>query len=468
MISQNTFFKFFSVLLFAFLLASCEKEENENPVVPEVPLPTTICDSIESGNMASITKISDTLWELTIGDDNNNADLPDSFRSWWYVRIQNAVTTSSTRITIRNSGWSYYYLPVYSYDGDTWYRFDESEVQTAGNALTIQKRFQQKSVLVAMFYPYTLTDLENFIAKHQGHPAMTVQTPGYSRQGRPVYLIKITGDNPVSGKKRIVMHARTHPAETPPSFVLEGMIDYLLSGSADANELLQNFEFYIFPMQNVDGVVVGNYRTTPLSENLEMMWAFNPGNPLQLINAPPEVTAIHNTVVNLMNDGGPPVTMALNLHASNGEKDLRTFFYPHFGPASFGYSAEEESLWNKQLHLIDKVGLYYGFDKLEPVPAEGGSSFVPKTYPESWWWANYRDNVVAITMEMTYGRAGYAPEWVTPDNLRNLGEALLFSVRDYYQVPVTITRKQTGETWQQRIRQLEYPDQYPPANEDLK
>lgn len=467
LIKQRTFI--FLAITLSLLVVSCEKDEpDDNPEFPEVTKPTTINDSIESGNIASVTKISDTIWELTIGDDNNNADLPDSFRSWWYVKINNAVNSSVTKLTIRNSGWSNYYLPVYSYDGGTWFRFNENEVSSTGNVITIQKRFEEKAAHVAMFYPYTLTDLENYITKHQGNSNMTVTVPGYSRQGRPLYLIKLTGNGPVNSKKRVIMHARTHPAEIPASFVIEGMIDYLLSGTGEANALLNAFEFYIFPMQNVDGVVAGNYRTTPLSENLEMMWAFNPSSPMQLINPPPEVAVIHNTVLQLMQDGGPEISMALNMHASNGDKDLRTFFYPHFGDESQGYSAIEAALWNKQLHFINKVGYYYGYDKLEPTPADGGASFVPKTYPESWWWANYKEKVMAMTMEMTYGRAGYAPEWITPNHLRTLGEALTFAIRDYYQTPVSAIRHSYGETWEERIRQMEYPEMYPPANEDLK
>lgn len=108
------------------------------------------------------------------------------------------------------------------------------------------------------------------------------------------------------------MHARTHPAETPPSFLLEGMVDYLLAGSPDAADLLSQFEFYIFPMQNVDGVVKGNYRSTPATDNLEVMWYYDTNNPQNLTpDAPEEVVLVHQYAKNLMNDGGPPITMAM-------------------------------------------------------------------------------------------------------------------------------------------------------------
>ncbi len=50
-------------------------------------------------------------------------------------------------------------------------------------------------------------------------------------------------------------------------------------------------------MQNIDGVIAGNYRTTPQTENLEVMWYPDPDNPLVLEdNAPVEVTALHDTI----------------------------------------------------------------------------------------------------------------------------------------------------------------------------
>ena len=266
------------------------------------------------------------------------------------------------------------------------------------------------------------------------------------------------------------MHARTHPAETCPSFLIEGMIRYLLSGTREASEILAGFEFYIFPMQNVDGVIAGNYRSTPKSENLEMMWNYDSNNPLNLTSdTPPEVAIIHQYAKNLMTDGGPPVSIALNLHASNSEPDIRAFLYPHFGTESQGYSPVEASLWEKQIRFIDRLAARYGVDMIEPIPDEGGGSFASKTYPESWWWVNFQNQVMAMTMEMTYGRAGYAPGWIEPDDLRDLGTSLVLTIRDYYDDSLTSAKAMRKAAGTVRNRNLKYPELYPPnAADELK
>ena len=451
------------IIFLAVFFAGCEKDKTEKPA-------TEVSDSFESGSIGEFTKVTDNEWNLYIANDNNDPTLSDQWRSWWYVKMENLVLDAPTKITIKNSGWPYYYLPVYSYDQKEWRHFAEDEViQNGNNELIIQKQFDHKTVWIARFYPYTFTDLENYIHNIQGSPYIDVKIPGYSQKGKPIYVFKITDFNvPASGKKRIFMHARTHPAETPSSFLIEGMINFLLSGTPQASAILSEFEFYIFPMQNVDGVIAGNYRSTPKSENLEMMWYYDSNNPLNLTaDAPPEVTTIHQYAKNLMNDGGQPISIALNLHASNSEPDIRPFFYPHFGTESHGYSSVEASLWEKQLHFISSVATHYGVDMIEPITEEGGSSFASKTYPESWWWVNYHDQVMAMTLEMTYGRAGYSPRWIEPDDLRNFGTSLILGIRDYYDKSFTPTILKVGTS--ARKVGLKYPELYPPdAMDELK
>ncbi len=421
------------VFFVAFLMLTQCKKEDPDPE-PE-PLPASISEDFECGNIGDIVKVTDTEWELSLANDNNNSTLPDHWRNWWYVLMDNVNTDTLTTFTIKNRGWEYYYVPVYSYDNNYWRRFSEQEVTlTSDNEFIIRKQFSKSKVWVARFYPYSLSMLEDYLSTINGNPWLEVETYGLSQEGRPVYLLHISDFSvKKDNKEQVLIHARTHPAETSPSFMLEGMIDFLLGGSAEAAEILATTEFHIFPMQNVDGVVAGNYRTTPNSENLEIMWYYDSGNPGQLTSAAPqEVRLVHDYALELMHGPGKPVTMALNLHASNSAPDVRPFFFPHFGPESLGYAPDEAALWGDQLRFISAIANHYGASMLEPVGEQGGSSFASKTYPESWWWVNYGPEVMAITMELTYGRAGYSPYWITPENMHTLGEALGMAIGDYY------------------------------------
>lgn len=54
--------------------------------------------------------------------------------------------------------------------------------------------------------------------------------------------------------------ARQHPGETVSSYLMQGLIDYLLGDSTEAEFLRSKYIFKIIPMVNPDGVVFGNFR----------------------------------------------------------------------------------------------------------------------------------------------------------------------------------------------------------------
>jgi murein tripeptide amidase MpaA len=67
-------------------------------------------------------------------------------------------------------------------------------------------------------------------------------------------------------RQAIILTARVHPGESNSSFIMEGIIDYLVSSDKGADTLRNRFVFKIVPMLNPDGVIIGNYRCS-LSAN---------------------------------------------------------------------------------------------------------------------------------------------------------------------------------------------------------
>lgn len=54
--------------------------------------------------------------------------------------------------------------------------------------------------------------------------------------------------------------SRVHPGEAQSSWVVQGIIEFLLSDDPTAVRLRQQYIFKIVPMLNQDGVIFGNYR----------------------------------------------------------------------------------------------------------------------------------------------------------------------------------------------------------------
>jgi len=71
-----------------------------------------------------------------------------------------------------------------------------------------------------------------------------------------------------------------------------------------------------------------------------------------------------------------------------------------------------------------------------------------------------------MTFEMTYGRAGYAPNWVQPDNYRDLGVALLLGISDYCNGRVAHPWAEEKSRSISVRERLQYPALYLPAYED--
>jgi hypothetical protein len=420
----------FLLLSLIFALQSCTASDHE----------IRFSADFESGNLPMVTPLDEqgVSWQFALRDDNNNASLPNTFRTWWYFRVDNVPVQKTLHLEFTRLGFPYYFVPIYSYDQQTWQYFDDQDVTLLPGCnvsnpttcrLIVTKQFTQATVWLARTFPYTTNDLSEFLISIESNPSVQSHSLGNSPHfQKPIQFITINDSTRAFPKQTVWLHARTHPAETGPSFILEGLIQAVLNEDALGRSLRQHFIFNIVPMHNIDGVILGNYRTNASSINLENTWFFTSGNQYLDSTAPLEDRLVNqNAMVGAMLNTDAPVALALNLHSSNSDPDTGAFFFPHFGSTP-NYSAHEQNLWKKQLAFIKLLAK--NFDgRIEQPPLEGGAGFLNSFYPETWWWANKTDTVNAMTLETTYGRAGF-DHWVTEDNLRSLGGALAQSINE--------------------------------------
>jgi hypothetical protein len=394
----------------------------------------------ESGNLPVAKQLDQRgkAWELALRNDNDDASLPDNFRTWWYLRADDVPVRDKLRLEFTRLGSRYYFVPVYSYDQKKWQYFDENDVTLTPGCdihqpdtcrLVVSKQFSQPTVWIARTFPYTIQNLSIFLESLAENKNVEISQLGLSPHfQKPLQLITINAQSISSPKQTIWLHARTHSAETGPSFVLEGLIRSVLAEDELGSALRQKYIFKIVPMHNIDGVILGNYRTNASSINLEKQWLFIPGSPYLNSDAPLENRLMNEAMVSVMKDNQAPVVLALNLHSSNASPDTATFFFPHFGNDA-KYTELEQNLWHKQVALIKSLAVHYDGRIEQPPQDDGGAGFLNAYFPESWWWANKADAVNAMTLETTYGRAGF-DHWITQEDLRNLGVALAKSINE--------------------------------------
>lgn len=117
---------------------------------------------------------------------------------------------------------------------------------------------------MAFANPYTYSDLQRELFEIERISYMNLkfarETLCKTLAGTPVDLLTISslGDN--KEKRGVIFTARVHPGETVGSWMMKGIIDFLLSDDKEAVWLRENFIFKLIPMLNPDGVIQGNYR----------------------------------------------------------------------------------------------------------------------------------------------------------------------------------------------------------------
>jgi hypothetical protein len=73
-------------------------------------------------------------------------------------------------------------------------------------------------------------------------------------------------------KEGVVITGRIHPGESNSSYMMKGVIDYLIS--PEAHDLRDRYVFKIVPMLNPDGVINGNYRCSLAGCDLNRRWKY--------------------------------------------------------------------------------------------------------------------------------------------------------------------------------------------------
>jgi hypothetical protein len=275
-----------------------------------------------------------------------------------------------------------------------------------------------------------IVDLQNWAL----HPAMEIDVIGRSVQQRPLFHLVFTNPASQLPKKRIWLHARTHPIEAESSEVMRAVISELLSGSDLARSVLDHCVVHVLPMLNPDGVELRASRENANGVDLESNWGAT--------FPEPEVAALRGHLTALM-ESGAPIEVALNLHSAYTCK--RYFVY---------HAAEGTSILFTQLEQQFIAAVRDAF----PGGIEPYDFFVtwtegtPDRYPESWFWRNYGDKVMALTYEdMNCATAG---------DFDRTARALLKGTAAYLQLGSTVTVSRLPVAASPRIEAL-YPNPVP-------
>ena len=115
-------------------------------------------------------------------------------------------------------------------------------------------------------------------------------------------------------KEGVVLTARIHPGESNSSWMMKGVIDFLISSDPEANELRNKYVFKIVPMLNPDGVINGNYRCSLAGCDLNRRWKY----PSEILH--PTVYHCKKLILRLAEDR--PLALYCDLHGHSRRKNM--------------------------------------------------------------------------------------------------------------------------------------------------
>ncbi|OHT15780.1 Clan MC, family M14, Zinc carboxypeptidase-like metallopeptidase [Tritrichomonas foetus] len=248
----------------------------------------------ESGNLMFAFQLSADTYHLILEYDHNNS----GSCQWFYFEMSNVKKDIKYQFYIsgfhKNSGVYKSGSKVFWYsvkqaekNGISWsrggsnyaYGVTAKKSKTKRSTLQFQMKFPYDDDKVYLCYalPYTYTQLKTSIINWKKSKTcnVTSSTLCTTLGGRDCPLLTITSSVshiPESKRDCVFLTARIHPGESNGSYVIHGLIDFLVSSHPAATYLLESNIFKIVPMVNIDGVVEGLYRTGLGGVDLNRVW----------------------------------------------------------------------------------------------------------------------------------------------------------------------------------------------------
>ena len=245
------------------------------------------CD-FESGNIGDVAHYKDCEYDATIRGDTANP----RHSVWFYFRVRGGMAGNKVVVHFSNyskckSLYSEGFTPlIRSKSRPIWTRLPEHSVswfkcnRHRRSCFTVSFVFGRSGdeYFFAYSFPYTYSYLQKWLGDIEAMqlPFVKRQLLARSVQQRRLDCLRVEEEGPgllpLGQRPAVVISSRVHPGETPSSFVMDGLIEFLLSSHESAILLRRKLTLFIVPMLNPDGVFLGNYRCTALGMDMNRHW----------------------------------------------------------------------------------------------------------------------------------------------------------------------------------------------------
>lgn len=182
-------------------------------------------------------------------------------------------------------------------------------IPLAGRRVQFSIQMPGQSLYVARLEPYRLSDLAKLIDAIRTHRLVEVTRIGKTVEGRDQEIIRVGSPE---APYRILLRGRAHAWEAGGNWVIQGLIQRLLSGDETAERYLKRYCVYVMAMANKDGVAHGRTRFNSMGMDLNRNW----DRPADALLAP-ENHALETWLGTMIQQARRP-HLAIDLHNDNG------------------------------------------------------------------------------------------------------------------------------------------------------
>ncbi len=206
------------------------------------------------------------------------------------------------------------YTPKISTNGGMDWKPVDPKNYRSGSSGILELDVSQDTLWVSAQEIYTTEHLSVWLDSLSEKSYIRNSTAGYSHQGRPVSLLKISEPSSKPLKGVIIVYNRQHPPEIPGYIAGLKFLETVAGDTKLASRFRDYFEVWAFPMMNPDGADNGHWRTNAAGVDLNRDWNYF---------RQPETAAVQKTLLPLKEKPNRKVFYAIDFHSTG-----RTLFYP--------------------------------------------------------------------------------------------------------------------------------------------
>ncbi|UXX79870.1 M14 family metallopeptidase [Reichenbachiella carrageenanivorans] len=256
----------------------------------------------DGARLNNFRQISDSSFYATIMPENEPIN-----QSAWYAFKLWRKEASEQYVTLEYPTGKHRFYPKLSHDGVTWSLLDSARIlyDSASQMTTLKLEVSSDTLWVAAQEVLDAKMGLQWCETISESELVTYETIGRSALGRQIPWLQIKEGDP-KGKKMIVVLSRQHPPEVTGYLAMQAFIEGLLQ-SDQIDEFLEEYQVFVYPLINPDGVDLGHWRHNSGGVDLNRDWAYY---------RQPETRLVANHLANAVDSLKAQVILGLDFHST--------------------------------------------------------------------------------------------------------------------------------------------------------